>query len=58
MQSAADRQQAEAERMLASAPLSHNGGDAIDTATSNRLFPFQKTSVRDFIAAQLAAARG
>jgi hypothetical protein len=34
------------------------GGDAIDTTTSSRLFPFQMTSVRDFITAQLAAARG
>ena len=33
-------------------------GDAIDTTTSSRLFPFQMTSVRDFITAQLAAARG
>ena len=30
------------------------GGDAIDTTTSSRLFPFQMTSVRDFITAQLA----
>ena len=34
------------------------GGDAVDTTTSSRLFPFQMTSVRDFITAQLAAARG
>jgi uncharacterized protein YbjT (DUF2867 family) len=33
-------------------------GDAIDSTTSRRLFPFQMTSVRDFITAQLAAARG
>ena len=33
-------------------------GDAIDTTTSSRLFPFQMTSVRDFITAQLAAAKG
>jgi NADH dehydrogenase len=33
-------------------------GDAIDTTISNRLFPFQMTSVRDLITAQLAAARG
>ena len=33
-------------------------GDAIDNTTSRRLFPFQRTSVRDFITAQLAAARG
>lgn len=34
------------------------GGDAIDTTISSRLFPFHMTSVRDFIAARLAAARG
>ena len=33
-------------------------GDAFDTTISNRVFPFQMTSVRDFITAQLAAARG
>ncbi len=33
-------------------------GDAIDNTTRSRLFPFQMTSVHDFIAAQLAAARG
>ena len=33
-------------------------GDALDNSTSSRLFPFQMTSVRDFITAQLAAARG
>jgi uncharacterized protein YbjT (DUF2867 family) len=32
-------------------------GDAIDTTTSSRLFPFQMTSVRDYITAQLAASR-
>jgi uncharacterized protein YbjT (DUF2867 family) len=31
-------------------------GDAIDTAISRRLFPFQMTSVRDYITAQLARA--
>ena len=30
-------------------------GDAIDTTTSRRLFPFQMTSVRDYITAQLGA---
>ena len=29
------------------------GGDAIDVTTSSRLFPFQMTSVRDFITVQL-----
>jgi NADH dehydrogenase len=38
--------------------LQYAAGDAIDTTTSSRLFPFQMTSVGDFIAAQLAAARG
>ena len=32
-------------------------GDAVDNTTSRRLFPFEMTSVRDFINAQLAAAR-
>lgn len=32
-------------------------GDAIDPATSTRLFPFQRTSVRDFITTQLAAGK-
>jgi uncharacterized protein YbjT (DUF2867 family) len=30
-------------------------GDAIDTSTGSRLFPFQMTSVRDYITAQLAS---
>ena len=38
--------------------LVYAAGDAIDTTTSSRLFPFQMTSVRDFITTQLAAARG
>jgi uncharacterized protein YbjT (DUF2867 family) len=38
--------------------LQYAAGDAIDTTTSSRLFPFQMTSVRDFITAQLAATRG
>ncbi len=32
------------------------GGDAIDVTTSSRLFPFQMTSVRDYISAQLSRA--
>ena len=32
-------------------------GDAIDCSVSSRLFPFQMTSVREFIAAALASAR-
>lgn len=38
--------------------LQYAAGDAMDTTTSSALFPFQMTSVRDFITAQLAAARG
>ena len=38
--------------------LQYAAGDAIDTTTSSRLFPFRPTSVADFITAQLAAARG
>jgi NADH dehydrogenase len=32
------------------------GGDVIDVTTSSRLFPFQMTSVRDYITAQLSRA--
>ena len=38
--------------------LQYAAGDAIDTMTSSRLFPFQMTSVCDFITTQLAATRG
>jgi NADH dehydrogenase len=38
--------------------LQYAAGDAIDTTTASRLFPFQMTSVHDFITAQLAADRG
>jgi NADH dehydrogenase len=38
--------------------LQYAAGDSIDTTTCSRLFPFQMTSVRDFITAQLAADRG
>jgi hypothetical protein len=37
--------------------LQYAAGDAIDTMTSSRLFPFQMTSVCDFITTQLAAPR-
>jgi uncharacterized protein YbjT (DUF2867 family) len=37
--------------------LQYAAGDVIDTSTSSRLFPFQTTSVRDFITTQLAASR-
>jgi hypothetical protein len=45
------------EKSFAGLMLQYAGGDAIDTATSRRLFPFEMTTVRDFIAAQLAAGR-
>ena len=38
--------------------LQYAAGDAIDTTTSSRLFPFRMTSVDDFVTAQLAASRG
>lgn len=38
--------------------LQYAAGDAIDTTTSSRLFPFRMTSVHDFITAQLTASRG
>ena len=42
------------EKTFAGLMLQCAGGDAIDPAASSRLFPFRMTSVRDFIAAQLA----
>ena len=36
--------------------LQYTGGDAIDPAASSRLFPFRMTTVREFIATQLARA--
>ena len=38
--------------------LQYAAGDAIDTTVSRRLFPFEMTSVRDFVNAQIAAVRG
>lgn len=46
------------QKSFAGLMLQYAAGDAIDTTTSSRLFPFQMTSVRDFITAQLATARG
>jgi len=46
------------QKSFAGLMLQYAAGDAIDTTTSSRLFPFQMTSVRDFITAQLEAARG
>jgi NADH dehydrogenase len=46
------------EQSFAGLMLQYAAGDSIDPATSSRLFPSRKTSVRDFITAQLAAARG
>ena len=45
------------QKSFAGLMLQYAAGDAVDTTTSSRLFPFQMTSVRDFISAQLAAAR-
>ena len=42
------------EKTFAGLMLQYTGGDAIDPAASSRLFPFRMTSVRDFIATQLA----
>ena len=46
------------QKSFAGLMLQYAAGDAINTTISTRLFPFQMTSVRDFITAQLAAARG
>jgi NADH dehydrogenase len=46
------------QKSFAGLMLQYAAGDAIDTTTSRRLFPFQLTSIRDFIAGQLAAVRG
>ncbi len=43
------------EQSFAGLMSQYAAGDAIDNTTSSRLFPFQKASVRDFVAAQLAA---
>jgi len=45
------------EQSFAGLMLQYAAGDPIDTTTSSRLFPFQMTAVRDFIASQLAAAK-
>ena len=37
--------------------LQYAAGDVVDPSTSSRLFPFQRTSVRDYITAQLATTR-
>jgi NADH dehydrogenase len=46
------------QKSFAGLMLQYAAGDAIDTTASRRLFPFQMTSVRDLITAQLAAVRG
>lgn len=46
------------QKSFAALMLQCAAGDAIDNTTSRRLFPFQMTSVRDFITTQLAAVRG
>jgi NADH dehydrogenase len=42
------------QKSFAGLMLQYARGDAIDNSTASRLFPFQMTSVRDYIAAQLA----
>jgi hypothetical protein len=44
------------QKTFAGLMLQDASGDAIDTADARRLFPFQLTSVRDFITAQLTRA--
>ena len=44
------------QKSFAGLMLQYAGGDAIDVTTSRRLFPFQMTSVRDYITAQLSRA--
>ena len=44
------------EKTFAGLMLQLTGGDAIDPAASSRLFPFRMTTVREFIATQLARA--
>jgi NADH dehydrogenase len=46
------------EQSFAGLMLQYAGGDSIDPAASRRFCGFQMTSVRDFITATLAAARG
>ena len=46
------------EQSFAGLMLQYAAGDSIDPTTSSRLFPFQMTSVRDFITTSLAGARG
>ena len=42
------------QKSFAGLMLQYAAGDAIDTATSRRLFPFPMISVHDFIATQMA----
>ncbi len=46
------------QKSLSGLMLQYAAGDVIDAASSSRLFPFEMTSVGDYIAAQLAASRG
>ena len=50
-----ERRQRSASKVVRRPDAPVRGGDAIDTTTSRRLFPFQMTSVRDYITAQLGA---
>jgi len=46
------------QKSFAGLMLQYAAGDVIDTTVSSRLFTVQMSTVRDFIATQLAAARG
>jgi hypothetical protein len=46
------------QKSFAGLMLRYANGDAIDTTTTRRVFPFPMTSVRDFITAQLRRAGG
>jgi NADH dehydrogenase len=43
------------QKSFAGLMLQYAAGDAVDPSVGSRLFPFQMTSVRDYITAQLAA---
>lgn len=45
------------QKSFAGLMLQYAAGDAIDSTTSSRLFPFQMTSVGDFVTAHVAAGR-
>jgi uncharacterized protein YbjT (DUF2867 family) len=43
------------QKSFAALMLMYAGGDAVDETASSRIFPFRKTSVREFISSQLTA---